>query len=106
VFHDAGAPYARVSEELALERMPEVIVDASDNRPGAERGRLPLEWGRWDFLPAVRQDRVWHVDPSRLSIPGIRLGEMSALLAQIVHPEVFGEPGAADLGPLQGPLDP
>src|SRR6185295_17402749 len=87
VFQDAGSPYERVSMEVALQRMPEVIIDTSDNRPGAERGRVPGTWARWGFLPAVRENRVWQIDPARLVIPGIRLPEMSALMGKLVHPE-------------------
>jgi iron complex transport system substrate-binding protein len=98
VLHDATAPYQRVSMEAVLERMPEVIIDASDNRAGAPRGRLAGDWGRWPFLPAVREQRVWWVDPSRLVIPGMRLPEMTARIGRLIQPEAFGEPTAADLG--------
>jgi iron complex transport system substrate-binding protein len=97
VAHDAPAPYHRVSVEAALERMPEIIIDASDNGPDAPRGRLNGDWARWDFLPAVRRERVFWVDPSRLVIPGIRLPEMTALMGKLVQPEAFGEPSAAEL---------
>ena len=95
---DAAAPYQQVSLEVMLERMPEVIVDTSDNGPTALRGRTPGPWGAWEFLPAVRDDRVFWVDPGRLVIPGMRLGEMTRLLGRLVHPELFGE-AAAEPGP-------
>lgn len=91
VLGDAKAPYQRVSFEAALERMPEVIIDTSDNATSAPRGRLNGDWGRWEFLPAVRERRVFRVDPSRLVIPGIRLPEMTALMGRLIQPEAFGE---------------
>jgi iron complex transport system substrate-binding protein len=91
VVHDAPTPYQRVSVEAILERMPEVIVDSSDNREGALRGREAGEWAKWEFLPAVEQNRVYAVDPTRLVIPGIRLPGMTALMAKLVQPERFGE---------------
>jgi len=97
VVHDASAPYQRASMEAVLERMPEVIIDTSSNRQGAPRGRLRGDWGRWEFLPAVQQERVFWVDPSRLVIPGIRLPEMTALMGKLIHPEAFGEPSDAEL---------
>ncbi len=100
VFADARSPYLQVSVEAALERRPEVIVDSSDNRPGALRGRAPGAWGQWPFLPAVTAGRVYWVDPTRLSIPGPRLPEMARLLGRLIHPEVFGAAAAADFGPL------
>jgi iron complex transport system substrate-binding protein len=97
VLHDALGPYPRVSIEAVLERMPEIIVDASDNRPDAPRGRLSGDWGRWEFLPAVRAQRVYCIDPNRLVIPGMRLPQMTLLMAKLIHPEAFGEPSPDEL---------
>ena len=52
---------------------------------------MPGSWAKWGFLPAVQQDRVYWVDPERLVIPGIRLPEMTALMARLVQPAAFGE---------------
>jgi iron complex transport system substrate-binding protein len=102
VLADAIGPYPLVSLEVVLERLPEVIIDVSDNRPQAARGRFPGSWGEWGFLPAVAGDRVWWVHPDRLAVPGPRLGEMAGLLARLIHPEVFGPPADTELGPLEG----
>jgi iron complex transport system substrate-binding protein len=97
VAHDALSPYQQVSLEAILERMPEVIIDTSDNRPGASRGRLAGEWERWEFVPAVREDRVYLVDPGRLVIPGLRLPGMTLLMGRLVQPEIFGEVESTEL---------
>ncbi len=97
VFHDAPSTYHRVSMEAVLERLPDVIIDTSDNGPQALRGRVHGDWGQWAFLPAVRQQRVYLVDPSRLVIPGIRLPEMTFLMGQLIQPEAFGEPSDEEL---------
>jgi len=89
---DSIASYQQLSMEAVLERLPEVIIDTSDNAADAARGRIPGTWGRWEFLPAVRDDRVYQVEPGRLVIPGLRLAEMTRLMARLVHPETFGEP--------------
>jgi len=94
---DLGSPWAQASLEAMLERAPEVIVDSSDNHPGVVRGLVAGPWGRWPFLPAVREGRVASVDPWRLTIPGPRLGECAELLARLIHPEALGAPAAADL---------
>lgn len=99
VAHDALAPYQRVSLESVLSRRPEVIIDTSDNRPAVPRGRRLGDWERWPFLPAVERRQVYSVDPSRLVIPGVRLPQMTLLLARLIHPETFGEPGPEELGP-------
>jgi ABC-type Fe3+-hydroxamate transport system substrate-binding protein len=100
---DAGSAWALVSLESVLARRPEVIVDSSDNRPGALRGAVAGEWARWPFLPAVEAGRVYHLDPSRLSIPGPRLPEMAELVGRLIHPEIFGAPRPGDFGPLAAP---
>jgi iron complex transport system substrate-binding protein len=104
---DAMSPYQMVSLEAMIERMPDVIVDTSDNRPGSLRGRTPGPWGKWGFLPAVENDRVYWVEPDRLVIPGIRLPEMAELMGRLIHPERFGEAEDVHFGPLvAGPESP
>ncbi len=100
VADDARGSYQQFSMEAVLERRPDVIIDTSDNRPGAIRGRQTGIWGRWDFLPATRDNRVYHVDPSRLAIPGMRLAEMTRTVGRLVQPEIFGEPTDADWSAL------
>jgi ABC-type Fe3+-hydroxamate transport system substrate-binding protein len=94
---DLLAPYQQMSLETVLERLPEVIIDTSDNRPDAPRGRVAGTWSQWEFLPAVRENRVYQVDPGRLVIPGLRLPEMTRLVGKLVQPEIFGEPAAEEL---------
>jgi iron complex transport system substrate-binding protein len=96
---DAGSPFPLLSLEAALRGRPEVIVDAADNRPGAARGRAAGDWARWPFLPAVAADRVYQVDPWRISIPGPRLAAMARLFARMIHPEIFGAVEPAELAP-------
>jgi len=97
VMEDARSPYQQVSLETALARLPEVIVDASDNTPGAA-GHDDF-WQRFDFLPAVREGRVYSVDPGRLVIPGLRLPAMTRLMGRLIHPERFGPPEPPDDAP-------
>lgn len=96
---DAGAPWSRISLETVLERVPDVIVDAADNRDGARRGAIAGVWAEWPFLPAVRDARVYHLHPDLISIPGMRLPAMAGRLARLVHPERFGEPHPDDFVP-------
>ncbi len=97
---DARSPYPQLALEAVLARRPEVILDSSNNAAGAPVGRLAGWWGAWTFLPAVAERRVYFLDPARLSVPGPRLDRMVELMARLVHPEIFGEATAAELGPL------
>ena len=104
----AGAPYQMVSLEAVLEKMPDVIIDTSDNSPHALRGIEPGTWGTWDFLPAVRKNRVFWVDPDLLVIPGMRLPGMTRRVGRMIHPEIFGAPGEFDFRPdrsMERPLE-
>jgi len=99
VLSDGRTPFLLASPETVLARRPEVIVDTSDNRPGAPRGISAGPWSVWPFVPAVAAGRVYLVDPLRLSIPGPRLAEMAELLARLIHPERFGAARPADFLP-------
>lgn len=105
VARGAAAPWAMLSVEAAIAARPEIIVDSSDNRPGAARGRSPGIWVRWPFLPAVAENRVYALDPSRISIPGPRLAEMAELMGKLIHPEIFGEASNEEMGPLTAGRD-
>lgn len=96
IANDIQASYRQISMEIILERLPEVIIDTSINSEGALRGRQPGSWGKWSFLPAVRNNQVYWIDPSRLVIPGIHLAHMAYLMGEMIHPEVFGEPDPND----------
>lgn len=99
----ASSPYPQLALEAVIARRPEVLLDSSDNAPGARRGRFAGPWGRWSFLPCVRDGNVYFLDPARLSVPGPRLAEMVELMAKLVHPEIFGVATDAELGPLGAP---
>jgi ABC-type Fe3+-hydroxamate transport system substrate-binding protein len=99
---DVASDWQLLSMEVIFERAPEVIIDTSDNGDGALRGRVAGAWDRWPFLPAVEKDRVYWVDPVRLVIPGPRLPQMTRLMGQLVHPEIFGEPSPEDFEAREG----
>ena len=101
VAHDLAASYQEISVEAVLERLPEVIIDTSNNRVDAPLGRRAGPWGQWPFLPAVGKNQVLFVHPSRLVIPGIRLPEMARLMGRLIHPETFGPLREEDFGPLE-----
>jgi len=103
---DLATPFAQVSLEAILERRPEVIVDTADNRAGALRGAVLGSWGRYGFLPAVRDRRVYFVDPEEVTIPGPRMGEIAERLARMIHPGLFGRPRPDDFAPAAGGASP
>lgn len=88
--------YAQLSMEAVLEALPDVIIDSSDNRPGAPFGPTAGSWDQFEFLPAVKNRQVHRIHPSRLVIPGLRLPEMTRLMGRLIQPERFGEPTNED----------
>ena len=100
VAFDSHSSYQMISMEIIISRQPDIIIDSSDNRPGAPRGRHLGGWASFETMPAVVLKRVYYIDPQQLSIPGPRLPEMAELMAKFIHPEVFGEPTPAEVGPL------
>jgi len=96
-FGRAGLPSRTTTAEEIRAYAPEVIVlipcgyykeDILRQLPGA---RLPEGW---NDLPAVRAGQVWATDAtSYFSRPGPRVVEGAEILARILHPEVFGQPG-------------
>lgn len=96
VFHRQGVPSVRVTPEQVVSAEPEVIVLAPC---GLHLDAVEREWtcvqpfSGWERLPAVHAQQVWAVDASSLfSRPGPRLVDGVEVLAQILHPDLFGAP--------------
>jgi len=88
-----GLPSIRIAWEQVLEAQPEIIVLACCGYD-AERTLQDLEILKrqpaWNTLPAVSRRQVYAVDGSAyFSRPGPRIVDSLAMLAQIVHPELF-----------------
>lgn len=94
----AGANAAAVPWATVCAAAPEVLVLACCGYDVARtRADLPLLRARsgWGELPAVRGGEVWIVDGTAyVSRPGPRLVDSAELLAQCLHPGVFGTPHA------------
>ena len=89
----AGQPSSRVTCEQIAESAADVMLimpcGYGLDRAAAEARamRLPCEW---DQLPAIRDRRVFALDANAyFSRPGPRLAEGVALLAELLHPDVF-----------------
>jgi iron complex transport system substrate-binding protein len=95
----AGADAAQVPWEAIRDAAPDVLVLACCGYDVARTlADVPLLRARegWDDLPAVRRGDVWAIDGSAyVSRPGPRLVDSAELLAQCLHPAVFGEPAPA-----------
>jgi iron complex transport system substrate-binding protein len=87
IFGPLAAAYPKVSIEEILARNPEVIIDLSHGAvtdPDEER-RIRELWSRFPSLEAVRRGRVHILDSDVFVIPGPRVMDAAALLAEIIH---------------------
>ena len=95
----AGANAAAVPWEAVRDVRPEAIVVACCGYDVARTlVDLPILQGHngWSTIPAVERGDVWIADGSAyFSRPGPRLIDSIELLAQCLHPDVFGTPDPA-----------
>ena len=79
--------YPQFSRETAIARAPEVIIDPGrpDNKTLADSVL------RKDYAttPAIKQNRIIHIDPDLTNRPGPRLIEGLEQLARALHPSAF-----------------
>jgi iron complex transport system substrate-binding protein len=80
VLADFGAPYPVVRLETVLRRKPEVIID---NQTG-ETDWVDV-WSEFDWMPAVREKRVFRVEDPQLLIPGPHLPRAVRRLVEMIH---------------------
>lgn len=83
----AETPYPQLSEEVIIERDPEVIILADQGAevtPETVKARPG-----WDQITAVKNDRICAVDPDIVSRPGPRVVEGLEALAKCLYPERF-----------------
>ena len=88
----AGKPSFKVAEQIAQSHAEIIVVMPC----GYNAVRAAAEWRAfnlpesWHDLPAIRQNRIFAVDAnSYFSRPGPRLADGVAILAHILHPEIF-----------------
>jgi iron complex transport system substrate-binding protein len=83
---DEKETYPRWSLEEILKRSPEVIVVSTHNPKGDYR-KLLQEWGRWNTIPAVKQNRIHLINSDLIDRPSPRIVEGLEAIAIVLHPE-------------------
>ena len=79
--------FPQLSQEAIIEADPEVIIlgDAA----GGESAQTVKARPGWGSISAVKNDRIYVVDPDIVSRPGPRLVDALETLAQLLYPERF-----------------
>ena len=93
IFADLEQNYPRISKESLLKREPEIIIEA---HPGQEltpqkKEKFLQDWQQLGTLGAVQNGRICFLTADYLIIPAARIDQIALRLAQVIHPEVFGE---------------
>ena len=88
IAYDPEEPYPKLTLDAIVEADPEVIIVAhSDSSPESVKARPG-----WQNISAVKNDRVYAVDPDTVNRPGPRLVDGLETLAKLLHPDLFPEP--------------
>ncbi len=78
-------PYPRLTLEAIIEADPEVIILA---HAGASPDSVKARLG-WEGISAVKNNRVYALDPDILNRPGPRVVDGLEALARLLHPDLF-----------------
>ncbi len=84
---DSKVPWPNFSLEAVIERDPEIII-VGEMTPGNPLRLFESAEG-WKEVSAVKQGRIYYIDPNILTRPGPRLVDALELMAKIIHPELF-----------------
>ena len=80
-------PYPQLTQEIIIERDPEVIILA-DEEFGETPETVKSRPG-WDVISAVKNDRIHGIDPNTVSRPGPRVVDALEELARLLYPDRF-----------------
>jgi len=87
--------YSKYSLETVLARAPQVILVTPMNASDAPAARRRvMSYGPFRKLPAVRQGRVYAVNPDWIDRAGPRIILGVEQIARLLHPEIFERPRA------------
>jgi len=93
IFNDVAIRYPQISKESLLKRVPQIIIEpiSTENLSPQYRKKVIGDWR--DFFAGVSTEelRIYLPASEALLIPGPRIVQAAAMLAKMIHPEVFGE---------------
>ncbi len=81
-------PYPRFSKEQVISFAPEVLIITSMAR-GEIFHKVKEQWGKWEKMPAVKNDRIVLVDSNIFDRPTPRMVDALETLVKIIHPNLF-----------------
>ncbi len=91
IAHDSPTKYPRYSAEEVVLKRPQVIIISTLKGQDAQK-EIFGQWAEQETIPAVKNKRIYTIDPDLVTIPGPRVIEGLEELARLLHPEVFELP--------------
>lgn len=85
--------YPQIGTEELLACGAETIIQSAMGESNISEQQEAAErfWGRWSNLPAVRNGRIYVVEPDTILRLGPRICEGIELIARCLYPETFGQ---------------
>ena len=84
---DAPIKYPKYSLEMILQKKPDVIISASMGEDVSSI-RLREKWGMYPSIPAVKNNRLYQVNPDLFARPAPSILDGLETLANLLHPEI------------------
>jgi ABC-type Fe3+-hydroxamate transport system substrate-binding protein len=84
----SGQGFPQVSDESVIAANPQVIVLTEDPQFGGTPQAVYAR-GAWSGIAAVKNKRVYGMDPNIISRPGPRIVDALEQMAKLLHPEAF-----------------
>lgn len=86
---DATTSWPRLSQEVVILRNPEVIVLGEMGSEAAMQPESVKARPAWQGVRAVKEDRVYRLNPDLIHRPGPRVIDGLEQMAKAIHPELF-----------------
>ena len=90
MFADVRRESLQLTSEAILTAAPDVIIELTyDDRmtPDNQAAEVAV-WNRLPAIPAVRNGRVYLLLGNQFVVPGPRMAEATAAIAQALHPDI------------------
>ncbi len=95
VFDDVEIAYPQVSEEILIQRNPDVILLPRSKKGRSDPAEVTRKLGEqpgWKQMKAVKNKRVYLIEEDFISRPGPRVVLGLQKVAQVLYPEAFQKP--------------
>jgi iron complex transport system substrate-binding protein len=90
---DTVQQYPPIGTEELLACAPEIIIHSAMRKNDIENEQKAAElfWSKWENIPAVRNQRIYVVDPDTILRLGPRVTQGAEIVARCIHPEISAQ---------------